>query len=257
MSVEKQNPVFAEVKALVVASQAELIRRIPATAKDCTLSIILDQIDHQFRFSKNADKLKQCDPKSIAGAIKYCCQMGLQPGYGQGTPDVYLIPYGKDCQVQLSYQGELALAHRAGKFKSIFSAIIYEGDEFRAWNDLDGQHFTHEVKQFEERTTENIKAVYALALTHEGVPYMEMMSKRQVDELEEKTRKGSAMGPAWKNWWESMARKTLLRKVAKNLPMSADHALAETLDNQANSIDVIAEPSTNVKQFKTSQDVIG
>ena len=248
--------VLKEVKAMIIGNEAQLMKLIPPKVKELKVRTILDQIEHQIKFSKNGEKLRACEPHSIAAAIKYCCQLGLEPGYGNGTPDVYLIPYNKDLQTQLSYRGELNLAMRDGKFKQLYSDVVYASDTFKAWNNKDGQHFDHEMGELGGRTDDNIVAVYASAITSDGSSYFEIMTKDEIDALEAKTRKGSTQTPAWKNWWTQMARKTLVRRVVKNLPQSSAQALAESLDNQANTIDVIAE-TTNIKQFKTSQDVIG
>ena len=250
---------YSEVKALVMKSHASLSKLIPAQAKgDVKPEVILDQIHHQLKHSKNKDKLAACKASTIAAAIKYCCQMGLEPGWGNGTPDVYLIVYGTDCTTQLSYAGELKLAKREGKFKNLYSDIVYSGDEFTAWNDMEGQHFEHKKKGFENRTDENIVGVYAAALTNEGDPYLEIMTVEQVDQLEKKTRKGSNQSPAWRDWWTQMARKTVLRRVIKNLPQSRTQTLAESLDNQSTVLDVEPEKvSTNVKQLTSAKDVIG
>jgi len=247
---------YSAVKALVMKSESNLSKLVPDEVKDqIKPALILDQLHHQLKNSKNAEKLMACEPATIAAAIKYCCQMGLEPGWGNGTPDVYLIPYGKDCQTQLSYAGELKLARRQGKFKNVYSDVVYSGDEFEAWNDMTGQHFKHKKVGFENRTTENIVAVYAAALTNEGDPYLEIMTVEQIDMLEKKTRKGQSQSPAWRDWWDQMARKTVLRRVIKNLPQSREQSLAESLDNQSNIIDVETKEQ-NVKQL-TTKDVIG
>ena len=230
----------ASIEGVLRTEHKGLTAKIPkGTTEEFNVPLILDQLEYQFKDPKKGSKLMACSPASIAGVVKHCIQMGLEPGYGQGTPDVYLIPYASELNCQLSYQGELKLAHRAGKYKSVYSAIVYKGDDIKIWNEIDGQRFKHEVLQFDDRSDENIHSVYAIALTNEGVPYVELMTKKQLDQLEQDTRKGGSMSPAWKNWFGSMARKTLLRKVAKNLPLSAAQALAETLENSNNTVETI------------------
>lgn len=247
---------YDSVKTLVMNSHKQLASLIPEPAKaDLNPGLLLDQIHHQFKYAKNADKLMSCSPESIAGVIKHCCQLGLELGWGSGTPDIYLIPYGKDAQMQLSYTGDLKLARRSGLLKSAYSDIIYSGDEFEAWNDMDGQHFKHKKTGWQNQSPENIQAVYAVAVTTDDTPYLEVMTKEAIDELERKTRKGQNQSPAWRDWWDQMARKTVLRRVLKKLPQGKEQPLAESLDNQSMTIDVETK-DTNVQQL-TSKDMIG
>jgi recombination protein RecT len=255
-AMPKNGNTYQEVKTLILGNEKRLADMIPAKVSDLKVRTILDQIDHQLKFSRNAEKLKSCEPSSIAAAIKYCCQLGLEPGYGNGTPDVYLIPYARDCQTQLSYRGELNLAMRDGKFKLLYSDVIYISDAFTAWNDAEGQHFRHEMGTLEGRNKDNMLAVFAAATTDDGCSYLEVMTVDEINELERKTRKGEKQTPAWRDWWTQMARKTLLRKVVKNLPQSSTQALAESLDNRTSVIDVQAE-QTNVKQIKSSEEATG
>ena len=72
----------------------QILKKIPSgVERDYGLPMIIDQLDFQFKNNRNKVDFNRCSPASIASAIKYCCQMGLQPGYGQGTPDVYFVPY--------------------------------------------------------------------------------------------------------------------------------------------------------------------
>lgn len=247
---------YDNIKMMVMNSHKQLTDLIPEAAKaDLSTSLLLDQIHHQFKYAKNADKLQQCTPESIAGVIKHCCQLGLELGWGSGTPDIYLIPYSKDCQMQMSYTGELKLARRSGLLKSAYSDIIYSGDEFEAWNDMDGQHFKHKKTGWQNQSPENIQAVYAVAVTNDGTPYLEVMTKDAIDLLEAKTRKGSNQSPAWRDWWDQMARKTVLRRVLKKLPQGKEQPLAESIDNQASVIEVQTSDKGNVKQLTAKEMV--
>src|SRR6187549_1559666 len=58
-------------------------------------------------------KLKQCTPSSILTAMVACVQIDLIPNTIQGL--AYLIPYGKEVQFQLGYQGLVELCYRSGE----------------------------------------------------------------------------------------------------------------------------------------------
>ena len=63
-------------------------------------------------------------------------------------------------------------------------------------------------------------AVYAVAKTKDGAIYREVMSVSDVEKVRGSSRAGK-YGP-WVDWWDEMAKKTVIRRMAKRLPSSAD-----------------------------------
>lgn len=224
---------MSDVRKLITNNKQALETLIPQGSKaDCRVMTILEQIEYQVKFGKNGDKIRSCSPHSIASAIKFCCQLGLEPGYGNGAADVYLIPYNGELKAQTSYVGELKMAQQSQKYKKVFTRVVYEQDQFREWVDETGEHFTHEVSSKGDRDDDAVAFVYAVAIDHTGSVHMKTMSKDQVDELEKKTRK-KGQSPAWKDWWQAMAQKTVLRQLLKTLPRTKEMMLSETQDNEA------------------------
>ncbi len=43
---------------------------------------------------------------------------------------IYLVPFRRDVQVIISYQGLIDLAYRGGNLKSVSAEAVFEGDEF-------------------------------------------------------------------------------------------------------------------------------
>lgn len=229
---------FEEIRSVTVQHQKSLEGLIPASAKEsCKVTRIMDQIGYQIKFGRNGSKILSCEPQSVLAAVKYCCQAGLEPGYGNGTSDVYLIPYSNQLKAQTSYVGEIKLARMSGNFKKIFTKIVYEGDEFRQSVGIDGESFDHVIDTSGPRNDASVKLVYAVATTKDGEVYISTMSKDQIDELERKTRK-KGMSPAWKDWWQAMAQKTVLRQLLKILPKTAEMSFVESEDNNDTLIDV-------------------
>lgn len=229
---------FEEIRSVTVQHQKSLEGLIPHSAKEsCKVTRIMDQIGYQIKFGRNGARILDCEPQSVLAAVKYCCQAGLEPGYGNGTSDVYLIPYSNQLKAQTSYVGEIKLARMSGNFKKIFTKVVYEGDEFSQSVDIDGEKFEHKVDTSGPRDDDSVKLVYAVATTKDGEVYISTMSKDQVEHLEKKTRKKS-MSPAWKDWWQSMAQKTVLRQLLKILPKTAEMSFVESEDNNEVLLDV-------------------
>ncbi len=225
--------VVKDVRKLITDNRQALESLIPQSARhDCKVLNILEQIEYQIKFGRTGGKIASCEPHSIASAIKFCCQLGLEPGYGQGASDVYLIPYNKELKAQTSYIGEIKLAQQSGKYKKIFTRIVYEGDAFEEWVDEAGEHFSHKVDSRGNRDDDSVLFVYAVAIDKNGDVHIKTMSKDQIDELEKKTRKGNSQSPAWKDWWQAMAQKTVLRQLLKTLPRTKELMLSESVDNE-------------------------
>ncbi len=63
-------------------------------------------------------------------------------------------------------------------------------------------------------------AAYAVAKTKDGGIYREVMSVADINKVRDVSR-SKDRGP-WVDWWSEMARKTVIRRLSKRLPMSTD-----------------------------------
>jgi recombinational DNA repair protein RecT len=73
--------------------------------------------------------------------------------------------------------------------------------------------------------------VYAIAKTKDGGIYREVMSKSDIEQVRNVSRAKNA-GP-WVDWYDEMARKTVIRRIAKRLPSSTDLEKLLEHDNEA------------------------
>src|SRR3990170_722770 len=77
-------------------------------------------------------KLLECDPKTLAGAVMECAQMGLEPD----GREAHLVPFynsrRKTFEVQLipDYKGLARLARNSGEIKSLDWREVRKGDTF-------------------------------------------------------------------------------------------------------------------------------
>ena len=76
---------------------------------------------------RKTPKLAECDRSSFFGAMIQCVQLGLEPGTGLGH--AYLLPYGREVQLIVGYQGMIDLAERSGRV-TVDAHVIYEKDDF-------------------------------------------------------------------------------------------------------------------------------
>jgi recombination protein RecT len=177
-------------------------------------------------------KLAQCDPMSFCGAIMQCAQLGLEPGSALGN--IYLIPFDNrkknlvEVQVIMGYRGMIELARRSGQIVSLSAHEVYENDTFEFEYGLE-EKLRH-VPSLSDRG--KLVAVYSVAHFVGGGHQIEVMSKPDVDKIRARSKSGNS-GP-WVTDYEEMAKKTVLRKLFKYLPVSIEKLQqASALDEQA------------------------
>jgi len=177
-------------------------------------------------------KLYDCTPQSFLQSVMTSAELGLDctGTLGQG----YLIPFynGKikafECQFMAGYQGLISLARRSGNIARIESRLVYEKDRF----DIDygtGQKLIH--KPYLGVDKGNITCVYAIAELTGGGVQIEVMTIDEINAIRDRS-KAKASGP-WVTDFGEMARKTVVRRIAKYLPLSPELVKAiETDDRQ-------------------------
>jgi len=162
--------------------------------------------------------LQRCDPMSFLGAVVTAASLGLEPGSALGQ--CYLIPYGKECNFQIGYRGQIDIARRSGNIVSISARCIYEGDDFEIEYGTD-EKLTH-IPRFK---SDKILYVYAVAQLKDGGTQFEVMS---TEAIEKHRKQYSKSANVWNTAWDEMAKKTLVRRLFKMLPTSIE--LASALD---------------------------
>lgn len=170
--------------------------------------------------------LVKCDQSSFLGAVIQCAQLGLEPGNSLGH--AYLLPYGSQVQLIIGYRGMIDLARRSGQIISLSARAVHEHDEFSYQL---GLHEDLIHKPFEGEHPGEITHVYAVAKLRDGGVQFEVMSKAQVLAVQAQSKAGKS-GP-WVSHWEEMAKKTVIRRLFKYLPVSVEIQRAVKLDEAA------------------------
>lgn len=177
-------------------------------------------------------KLATCDQRSFLGAIMQCAQLGLEPGGALGHS--YLIPFENkknhltEVQLIIGYRGMLDIARRSGQIVSISARIVHERDHFRYAYGLreDIEHVP-----CEDGDQGRLTHVYAVARLKDGGVQFEVMSKADIDKVRAQSKSSSA-GP-WVTHYDEMAKKTVIRRLFKYLPVSIEMQTAVSLDEKA------------------------
>lgn len=175
---------------------------------------------------RKTPELMQCDQESLFGAIMQCAALGLEPGSALGH--CYLLPYSKRCQLIIGYRGMIDLARRSGQIVSLSAYCVREADEFHY--EL-GLH--PDIRHVPSASAANspVTFVYAVAVLKDGGVQFEVMSRAEIEKVRSASRAGKS-GP-WASHWEEMAKKTVIRRLFKYLPVSIEATRAVEVDEKA------------------------
>ena len=213
------NEVVAFQQALVNQREA-IVSRLPQHMASHGDRIIKTVVTAAM---KNPAILK-CSKDSILLSVFQSLDLGLEIGNALG--EAYLVPYGATCQMIPGYRGLVSLARRSGKIRTIEARIVRDGDEFD-FSLGTNPTLTHKPA-FSDKPAE-MRAVYAIAFFNDGSTQFEVMVKAEVDAIRKRSR-ASGSGP-WVTDYEEMAKKTVVRRLSKYLPLSPE--LSQALEIQA------------------------
>lgn len=163
---------------------------------------------------RNNPNLARCDKLSFLAAVFQAARLGLAPGSGL----IHLIPFGKVVQVLIDYKGLIDIIERPGRIK-LDAQCVYENDELEMLKGT-SPSIHHRLAK-----TNRGKLIGAYAVAHQlggsGLPAIyEWCSLEDIEKARKASRSGN--GPAWTNWYDRMARKTPVRRLATMLRQSGE-----------------------------------
>jgi len=178
---------------------------------------------------RKSPQLQRCNPASILGAMMECAQLDLEPNTPSGL--AYLIPYGRDCTLQIGYRGLLQLMYRSGAIASFNADVVYRQEiEAGLFTYTSGIHpnIEHRIDLLDgsARTgnPQDIVAAYACAVLKSGEPVIRLVTRKDIDQARAQGGKNS---PAWRDHFAAMAIKTAIKRLSQWLPQTKmDEAFA-------------------------------
>lgn len=189
---------------------------------------------------KQTPKLAECTPESFLGCMLTTAQLGLEPNTPLGQ--AYLIPYTRkgvlQCELQIGYKGLIDLAYRSGELINIESRVVYSNDTFEMELGLNPvlKHIPTDANKGEPIW------VYAIYRLKNGGSAFEVMSVDSIKEHAQKFSKSfnSSVSP-WVTDFESMAKKTVIKKLLKYAPLKSEIQLANSVDETTNNANITDE----------------
>lgn len=212
--------------------------------------------------------LYQCSYQSLAKAFIQSAKDGLVPDGKEGAIVIYNKKQGnqwvKEAQYQPMVDGILKRLRQSGEVPYLAAKVVYHGDEFDYWMDMEGEKLHYRPK-FADNSDENIKVVFAMAKLRTGEAIVEVMTKEEVDNimmlsksaLDKKTGKLNP-NSVWGKFYARMALKTVIHRIAKRLPNSSEVMEMIERDIQMKQLKngVFVDESETIQQANVSAQLI-
>lgn len=182
---------------------------------------------------KESTELLECTTPSLLGACMRAASLGLEPGPLQHC---YLLPFWdnsaggpsvRKVQFVLGYRGMVELAYRSGFVTDIEATTVYEKDEFVAER---GLHEKLRHVQCLEEDPGPVRCYYMLARYTNGGHHWQIAPPWLIEKHRGYSK--SPNSPAWRDHYDPMARKTLIRIASPMLRMSYEATVAVQQDER-------------------------
>jgi recombination protein RecT len=169
---------------------------------------ILDRRAPQFMTSivnlySSEKTLQKCDPMSVISSAMVAATLDLPVDKNLGY--AWIVPYGNQAQFQLGYKGYIQLALRTSQYRAINVIEVYEG-QLKRWNPL-----TEELElDFEAKESDNVVGYAGFFELINGFRKTVYWTREQIEAHRKKYSKSDF---GWKNDFDAMAKKTVLKSL--------------------------------------------
>ena len=173
---------------------------------------------------------KEEERNSLLAAMLIISQLGLEPGpLGQAS----IVPFYNskaeryEAQAIIEYKGYLALARRSGEIESVHVEPVYPEDEFDYQLGLEPR--LHHKPNLQGRKPDSKPwCYYGVVKFRGGGHQIHVMTIAEIEQYRQRSRAANS-GP-WVTDYDAMARKTVIRRMWRWLPVSAEIQRAAALD---------------------------
>ncbi len=183
-----------------------------------------------------------------AGLRAAVYDLPIDPGLGYA----YIVPFknnkngGKMEAVFIpGYKGMEQLALRSGAYSRVPDAVDVREGELIRYDRLTGDAEFKWVEDEDLREDLPIIGYAGYFRLKNGAEKTIYMTKAQIERHEKKNRKGQYMGKGWRDDWDAMAKKTVLRRLIGHYGIMSidyqDHADPRALEAASNLIQCVNE----------------
>ncbi len=208
---------------------------------------------------KNSFSLKVAsnNKASLAQAIQNVAAIGIS--LNPAMSHAYLVPRDGGICLDISYKGLIKIATDTGSILWAKADLVYKKDSFIYKGPAAAPD--HQADIFGDRG--DIVGGYCIAKTVEGDYLVEAMSIKEIHEVRD-TSKAFTSGKKcpWKDWFNEMAKKTLIKRAAKTWPHTDkrqrfDSAIHVINEHEGLRKDFTQEQKDTFDMLMHNQDALG
>lgn len=194
--------------------------------------------------------IQKADPVSVARTMLKGAFLGLD----FFNRECYAIIYGNQVQFQTDYKGEVKLAKKYSvrPIKDIYAKLVREGDEFEEVIEEGVPTINFRPKPFNDG---EILGAFAVALFADGGIIYETMSTSDIEDTRKNYSK-QANGQAWTKSKGEMYKKTVLRRLCKNIELDFDTIEQAEAFEDGSGFDFDREPKPSQPAQRSPLNVV-
>ena len=153
-----------------------------------------------------------CEKQSIINS----CMRAAADGLILDGREAALVKFGNEATYMPMTQGIIKKVRNSGELSTLSAHVVKENDEF-SYELGDEEKIVHRPALKDRGAP---IGAYAIAKLRDGGIAREWMTIEEIEEVRAVSR--AKNGGPWKQWWGEMARKTVIRRLSKRLPMSSE-----------------------------------
>lgn len=168
-------------------------------------------------------ELANADQKSVIQSLIRCATHGLVPDNREAALVTFKEKQGTNFVLKAQYipmvDGVLKRARMSGQIAVIAAKAVFDGDAFDYWMDEQGEHINYRPT-FKGRG--EFSLAFAFAKLHSGELIVEVMPKEDIERVKSASKTGNSEYGAWAKWYDRMAVKSVLHRLARRLPSASE-----------------------------------
>ena len=162
--------------------------------------------------------INQCSKESLFKSIRKLAAAGLVPDGREAA----IVPYKGQAQAMPMVYGLIKVARNSGEISSIWAEVVRGEEAFRISMINGERRFEHDYDPL-HRSGE-VKGAYAVAKLKDGTIEVEAMGRDDIEKRRRASANQKEPNPTgiWGQWYDEMAKKTVIRALVKRLPVSSE-----------------------------------
>ena len=198
-------------------------------------------------------KLLQADKTSLMQTFMKAAQDGL---YLDGR-EAAAVQYGNQVNYLPMVEGVIKLMHNSGLIKTISAEVVYENDCFE-YELGSNPHVKHIPLLVGNRG--NRICVYCYVQTANDGEYIEIMNMDDLDKCKQQAKGASSPHSPWVKWFDQMAKKTVIHRIAKRLPKNDAISSVVRIDEDTDfkqAVNVTPNPDKQEQPLSRLKEAMG